>query len=65
MKDLDDLFDTDPAMAKWLRNRELRKKIGQREARWAHVKHWSPVLITLAIFAAVLAAAASEILPLL
>ena len=62
MKDLDDLFDTDPALAQWKHNFARADKMRRRRLTW---ERWRPAVIATVITAAVLAAAASEILPLL
>lgn len=62
MKDLDDLFDTDPALAQWKRNFAKADAMRRRREFFAR---WRPAIVALAITAAALAAAASEILPAL
>lgn len=62
MKDLDDLFDTDPALAQWKHNFARADKMRRRRLTW---ERWRPAVIATVITAAALAAAASEILPIL
>ena len=59
---IDELFDTDPALAQWNRNFARADKMRRRRLTW---ERWRPAVIATVITAAALAAAASEILPIL
>lgn len=59
---IDELFDTDPALAQWKRNFARADKMRRRRLTW---ERWRPAVIATVITAAALAAAASEILPIL
>ena len=59
---IDELFDTDPALAQWNRNFSRADKMRRRRLTW---ERWRPAVIATVITAAALAAAASEILPIL
>lgn len=59
---IDELFDTDPALAQWKHNFARADKMRRRRLAW---ERWRPAVIALGITAAALAAAASKILPLL
>lgn len=59
---IDELFDTDPALAQWKRNFSRADKMRRRRLTW---ERWRPAVIATVITAAALAAAASEILQLL
>lgn len=59
---IDELFDTDPALAQWKRNFAKADAMRRRREFFAR---WRPAVIATVITAAALAAAASEILPIL
>lgn len=59
---IDELFDTDPALAQWKHNFARADKMRRRRLTW---ERWRPAVIATVITAAALAVAASEILPIL